>query len=168
MLLIVYVTSVDLGEFEMQKLAAHRVDERIPWIFALPVVVYKCVHILRHSEMSCNTVTQWTTLRYSISLKHLTVWAHFLRFFLNWLSIFCISQGGTNSATPAPVIELCQAYYGQWGWQNYYIFCPSLKWVSHMDSVSTDEVLVVKKNMTLEFTLNRLDNILFTELSFCS
>ena len=58
MLLIVYVTGVDLWEFERQKLnTAHRVDERIPRILALLVVVYKCVHILRHSEMSCNTVT---------------------------------------------------------------------------------------------------------------
>ena len=87
----------DLREFERQKLnPAHRVDERIPWIFAPPVVVYKCVHILRHSEMSCNC-DPMNHLRYSISLIHFTVRAHFNTFFFNWFSILILYLIGRNT-----------------------------------------------------------------------
>ena len=83
----------NLTEFEKQKLnAAHRVDERIPRIFALLVVVYKCVHILRHSEMSCNTVTQWTIYG---TLSHLYILQYgrvFYTFFLKLIFyILCLT-----------------------------------------------------------------------------
>ena len=56
-------------------------------------------------------------------------------------------------------------------------FFAHLKNESHIDSVLTDEVLVVEKirlycvvqilETSYLFTLNRFDNTLFTELSFC-
>ena len=118
----------------------HRVDERIPWIFALPVVVYKCVHILRHSEMSCNC-DPMNHLRYSISLIHFTVRAHFYTFFLNWFSILILYLIGRNTERDSG-----SRYWNLWSIlrtisaDETITFFAHLKNESHIDSVLTDEV----------------------------
>ena len=119
-------------------------------------------------------MTPWTTLRYSISIKHLTVRAHFLRFFLTDCLYFVSHREEQTARLRFPLLKFTRHITDNEANETITFFAhlknECLIWTLYQQM----KVLWLKKiwlycavkilETSYLFSLNRFDNILFSFL----